>query len=49
MSLQDYIKEPRKDWNDKQWLQHAHIMVHSPWITSADKEYWADMIKRLRR
>ena len=46
MSLKQYIDKPRKDWDDKKWL-HAHIMVHSPWISDADREYWRDKIKEL--
>ena len=47
MSLQDYIKEPRRDLSNERWLEHAHIMVHSPWISDADREYWRDKIKEL--
>mgnify|MGYP001182999772 CR=1 FL=1 len=38
MSLKDYIgpDTPKKDWNDEKWLQHAHVMVHSPWIDDAE-------------
>ena len=46
MTLNDYIKYPRKDWDDKHWLKHAHIMVHSPWITEDDRDYWKDMIEK---
>ena len=46
MTLNDYIKYPRKDWDDKYWLKHAHIMVHSPWITEDDRDYWKDMIEK---
>ena len=50
MSLKDYVgpKSPKKDWTKEQWLQHSHIMVHSPWITDSDREYWRDKIKELR-
>ena len=47
MTLNDYIKEPRRDWTDKQWLKHAHIMVHSPWISKDDREYWKDKIEEV--
>ena len=47
MSLKDYIGRPRKEWTDKEWLQEAHIMVHSPWIDDAEREYWRDKIKNL--
>ena len=47
MSLQDYIKEPRKDWTDKHWLQHAWVMVNSPWIDEEEREYWRHKIKEL--
>ena len=49
MTLNDYIREPKKDWNDKQWLQYAYVQVHSPWINDEDKEYFRDIIKRLKR
>jgi len=49
MSLNDHIGKPRKDWTDEDWLQHAQIMVHSPWITEDDREYWADKIKEKRK
>ena len=47
MSLQDYIKEPRKDWTNKDWLQHAWIQQHNPWISEEDRQYWRDKIKEL--
>ncbi len=48
MSLQDYIKEPRKDWTKKDWLLHAWIQSHNPWISEEDREYWRDKIKELQ-
>jgi len=47
MSLRDWIDKPRRDWGKEQWKQHAHVMVHSPWISEEDKEYWRDKIKQL--
>ena len=44
MSLQDYIKEPRKDWTNDDWLQHAWIQRHNPWISEEDRQYWKDKI-----
>ena len=51
MSLKDYLspKTPKKDWTDEQWLQHAQMMVHSPWISEDDREYWKDKIKEKRK
>ena len=51
MSLKDYIgpDTPKKDWNDEKWLEHAHLMVHSPWISEDDREYWKDKIKELTK
>ena len=46
-NVKQYEGQPRKDWNKKQWLQHAHVMVHSPWIDEDDREYWKDKIKEL--
>ena len=48
MSLQDYIKEPRKDWSNKEWLQHAYVQMHNPWISEEDREYWRDKAKELQ-
>ena len=47
MTLNDFIKYPRKNWDDKKWLEHAHIMVHSPWIDDHEIDYWRDKIKEL--
>ena len=47
MSLNDYIKEPKRDWTDKQWLQYAYVQYHNPWINYEDKMYYKDMITRL--
>ena len=48
MSLKDHMG-PKKDWDDEKWLQHAHVMVHSPWIDDHEREYWRDKIKELRK
>ena len=48
MSLKDHMG-PKKDWTDEQWLHYSCIMVHSPWITESDREYWKDKIKELRK
>ena len=47
MTLKDYINGPKRDWNTKQWLQHAWVMIHSPWIDEDEREYWKDKIKEL--
>ena len=47
MSLQDYIKEPRKDWTKKEWLQHSYVQMHNPWISEEDRQYWRDKAKEL--
>tara|TARA_B100000131_G_scaffold265813_1_gene263470 strand:- start:1377 stop:1598 length:222 start_codon:yes stop_codon:yes gene_type:complete len=49
VTLRDYIERPKKEWTDKEWLQEAHIMVHSPWISEEDRDYWRDKIKELSR
>ena len=48
MSLQDYIKEPRKDWSDKDWLKHAYVQRWNPWIDEVEREYWKDKIRELQ-
>ena len=47
--LKDYISEPRRVWDDKKWLELAQLMVHSPWISEDDREYWRDKIKDLTK
>ena len=47
MTLKDYISEPRKDWTDKNWLQHAWVQRHNPWISEEDRQYWRDKITEL--
>ena len=49
LTLKDYIGRPKKEWTDKDWLQEAHIMVHSPWIDKEEREYWRDKIKSLTK
>ena len=49
MTLNDHIGKPRKAWTDEQWLQHAQTMVHSPWISEDDREYWKDKIEEKRK
>ena len=46
VSLKDHMG-PKKDWTKEKWLNHANIMVHSPWISKEDREYWRDKIKQL--
>ncbi len=40
-------RQPRRDWSNREWLQHAHIESHNPWISEYDREYWRDKIKEL--
>ena len=40
IKVKQYKGQPRKDWTDKQWLEHAWIQSHNPWITEEDKKYW---------
>ncbi len=46
-SVRQNTRQPRKGWTNKDWLEHAHIMVHSPWIDEEEREYWRDKIKNL--
>ena len=48
MSLKDY-EGPKKDWTPEQWLQHAWVQSHNPWISDEDREYWVDKIKELTK
>ena len=45
--VNQYKGQPKLDWTDKQWLQHAWVQVHNPWINEEDREYWRDTIRRL--
>ena len=45
--LKDYINEPLKDWTKEEWLKHACVQRHNPWISEDDREYWKDKIKEL--
>tara|TARA_X000000368_G_scaffold310181_1_gene248093 strand:- start:4890 stop:5030 length:141 start_codon:yes stop_codon:yes gene_type:complete len=38
---------PKKDWKKEDWLKHAQIQKHNPWISDGDREYWEDKIKEL--
>ena len=48
-NVRQYKGQPRKDWTNDHWLQHANIMVHSPWIDEDEREYWKDKIKELQK
>ena len=43
------MDKPKGKWTQKDWLQQAQIMVHSPWITDEERKYWKDKIKQLRK
>ena len=47
MSLNDYIKDVKRDWSDKQWLEYCSIQRHNPWINDAEREYYNDKTKKL--
>jgi len=47
--VRQHKRQPRKDWSDDHWLQHAYIEYWSPWNSKEDKEYWYDMIKKLQK
>jgi len=46
VTLKDHLT-PKKDWTPEMWLQHAWVMVHSPWIDEEEREYWKYKIKEL--
>ena len=46
MSLKDHMG-PKRNWGKKQWLEHAQVMVNSPWIDDHEREYWRDKIEEL--
>ncbi len=48
MTLKDHLG-PKKNWSDKEWLQHAWVQKNNPWISEDDRAYWRDKIKELTR
>ena len=42
MTLNDYIREPKRDWNDKQWIEFCSVQLHNPWINETEREYYKD-------
>ena len=42
MTLRDYIKDVKKDWSDKEWLQHCSIQMHNHLIDEKEREYYKD-------
>ena len=40
--LSDYIKEPKRDWSDKQWIEYCSVQLHNPWINETEREYYKD-------
>ena len=47
MSLKDYIREPKKDWTNKQWLEYCSVQIHNPWINEEDRLYYRDKFNDL--
>ena len=47
MSLKDYIREPKKDWTNKQWLEYCSVQIHNPWISEEDRLYYRDKFNDL--
>ena len=46
MGLKDHLG-PKKDWTKDDWLQHAWIQKHNPWIDEEERPYWRDKIDEL--
>ncbi len=42
MTLNEYIREPKRDWNDKQWIEFCSVQLHNPWISDEDREYYRE-------
>ncbi len=47
MTLSEYIKEPKRDWTNKQWLQYCSVQKHNPWINETEREYYKDKFNEL--
>ena len=39
--LKDY-QQPKKDWSNKQWLNHCSVNMHNPWISYTEREYYKE-------
>ena len=39
--LKDY-QQPKKDWSNKQWLNHCSVNMHNPWISEEERLYYKD-------
>ncbi len=48
-TVRQNYRQPQKGWEEKDWLQHSHVMVHSPWIDEEEREYWRDKIRELTK
>ena len=46
MGLKDHLG-PKKDWTKDDWLQHAWIQKHNPWIDEEERQYWRHKIDEL--
>ena len=46
-NVKQYKGQPQYDWSNAKWLQHAWVMVNSPWIDEEEREYWRDKIAEL--
>jgi len=49
LSLTKYIKKPKDEWTDQDWLEVSYVMVHSPWISKQERKDWRDKIKELNK
>ena len=47
-TAKQYKGQPRKDWVNADWLQHAYVQQHNPWLDEDDRQYWKDKIKELQ-
>ena len=47
MSLNDYIKDPKKDWSNKQWIEYCSVQLHNPWISEEDRCYYKEKLHDL--
>ena len=47
MTLNDYIKDVKRDWSDKEWLEYCSVHMHNPWINEEEREYYRDKFNDL--
>ena len=46
-TAKQYKGQPQRFWTNEEWLRHAWVQSHNPWLDEDDRQYWKDIIKEL--